>query len=115
MPEVILPKTSLSKSLKAILIGLIALVLIAIVFIAYRMIFQFNNKDVREYIMDEAKKYADPQAAFKVIQDGVEYVLASHNLTQQVLKMAKYNKSTNEQELVNAAINQCKAFKYLPS
>lgn len=106
---------SLSKSLKVILIGLIIIITIAVIFIAYRMILQFNNKDVREYISDEAKKYADPTSAFKLIQEGVDYILSSNNLTQQVLKMAKYNKSTNEQELVNAAINQCKAFKYLPA
>lgn len=102
------------KILKYIVIVLAVAVIIISAIIIHRLFFQFKTKDVNAYINDEAEKYQDKNEAYRIIHEGVQYILSSHNLTQQVLNIAKANKSTNEQELVHAAINQCKAFKYLP-
>ena len=103
----------MSKTLKFALIGIVVLVLGVIAVITYRMFFQFNSSFVKQYAQEEAAKYANKEAAYKYIMDSVEYILSSHNLSQQVLKTAKVNNSDKEQELVFAAVNQCKAFKYL--
>jgi len=89
------------------------MILAVMAFIVYRMFFQFNSTYIKQYIGEEAAKYKDKAAATRYITDGVEYILHSHNLSQQVLKTAKLNNSDKEQELVFAAVNQCKAFKYL--
>jgi hypothetical protein len=99
---------------KNIIIGLVVILLIAMAFVAYRLFWQFNSKDVSDYINEEADKYGTDKAAVaQVIRDGVEHILASHNLTQQVLRSAKGSGVPKEQELVHAAIMQCKSFGYL--
>jgi hypothetical protein len=103
----------MSKTLKYAIIAIIALILVTIACIVHRMFFQFDSKEIKEYVREEAEKYGDKQAAYALIMDGVEYILGSHNLTQQVLKSARASKTDKEQELVHAAIQQCKAFKYL--
>lgn len=103
----------MSKSLKYILIGLIVLIAVTMAVIIYRIFFQFNNELVKRYVMTEAVKYKDKDAAFAIIMDGVEHILGSHNLTQQVLKTAAANKSGKEQELVHAAIMQSKSLDYI--
>lgn len=110
-----LEKVALPKFLKYTLLILGVILIAVIAVIIYRLFFQFSAKDINEYINEEAAKYQDKEAAYKIIKDGVEYILGSHNLTQQVLKSAKVTKTDKEQELVNAAVNQCKAFNYLPA
>ena len=105
---------STNKSLKYILIALGVLILGVIAFVIYRMFFQFSAKDVKAYVNDEAIKYTGSEKeAYEIIMDGVEYILSSNNLTQQVIKSARASKIEKEQELVHAAIMQCKAFNYL--
>lgn len=110
-----LEKVALPKFLKYTLLVLGVILIAVIAVIVYRLFFQFSAKDINEYINEEAVKYQDKEAACKIIKDGVEYILSSHNLTQQVLKSAKTTNTDKEQELVNAAVNQCKAFNYLPA
>jgi hypothetical protein len=107
----IIPSTS--KALKFITIGLIALIIITVCVIVYRMFFQFSAKDIKAYANDAASRYKNKEAAFAVIMDGVEHILSSHNLTQQVLKKASITGIDKEQELVAAAVQQCKAYSYL--
>lgn len=99
---------------KNLLIALIGLVLLIVGVVVYRMFFQFDKKEVKIYAQDEAEKYTDKKAAFGIIMDAVDYILSSHNLTQQVLKSAKASNTDKEQELVHSAIMQAKAFTYLP-
>lgn len=103
----------MSRALKYILFGLVAMVFVAIVAILYRMFLQFNQKEIKVYVKEQADRYKDKAAAYRIILDGVEFILSSHNLTQQVLRSARATNTDKEQELVNAAINQCIAFKYL--
>lgn len=104
----------MSKSLKFIIIALVALIGAAITIIIYRMFFQFDMKEVAVYVDEEAAKYGPKKlAAAAIIMDGVEHILSSHNLCQQVLRSARATGTDKEQELVSAAINQCKAFRYL--
>lgn len=103
----------MSTTLKYTVFALIALVTVAIAAIVYRMYLQFNQSEVRIYVREQADRYKDKAAAYRIIMDGVEYILSSHNLTQQVLRSARATGTDKEQELVNAALNQCVAFKYL--
>jgi hypothetical protein len=107
---------SMSKSKsKMYLIIFLGVVLLTIVFIAvYRYFFQFNNKLVKEYITDESNKYKDSAEVKKLITEGVQYILKSGDLTNQVLVMAKQNGTEKEQELVYSAVMRCKEFNYLP-
>lgn len=105
----------MSTALKYTLMALVALVTVAIAAIAYRMYLQFNQQEIRVYVREQAARYKDQAAAYRIIMDGVEYLLGSHNLTQQVLRSSRATGTDKEQELVNAAINQCIAFKYLPA
>lgn len=105
----------MSNYLKYALVGLVLLILTVIAVIAYRMFWQFNTASIRDYANQEAGKYQNSAGAYKIILEGVEFILASHNLTMQVINSANENKTDVEQELVHAAIAQCKAFNYLPS
>lgn len=105
----------MSNNLKYILIGLIALITVVVGIVIYRMFFQFSASDIKEYANDEAVKYKDRDAAYQIIMDAVEHILSSHNLTQQVLRSARSTGTDKEQELVAAAIQQCKLFNYIPS
>jgi len=105
----------MSTNLRYILMGLVTLVTVALVAILYRMFLQFNQKEIQVYVREQADKYKDKAAAYRIILDGVQYILSSHNLTQQVLRSSRATGTDKEQELVNAAINQCIAFKYLPA
>lgn len=98
---------------KNLVIAMVLFFAVLITVIAYRMFFQFNSKDVAIYIDEAASPYEDKEKAFKLIQDGVEHILSSHNLTQQVLTISKANKTPKEQELVHAAVLQCVANGYL--
>ena len=104
---------STSKALKYITIGLVALIIVVVCVVIYRMFFQFSGKDIKAYATDAASKYKDKDAAFKIIMDGVNHVLSSHNLTQQVLRTAKATGIDKDQELVSVAVQQCKTFGYL--
>jgi hemoglobin-like flavoprotein len=104
----------MSTKLKYIIIGLMVLILGVIAAVIYRMFFQFNIKEVNIYAREHAAKYgSQSDAAYTTIMDAVEYILSSHNLTQQVTRMARATGTDVEQELVNAAINQSIAFGYL--
>lgn len=104
----------MSTTLKYILITLAALIVAVIAAVIYRMFFQFNASEIRIYAREQAQKYgAASQDAYDLIMDAVDYILSSHNLTQQVLTSAKASNIDLEQELVNAALNQCISFKYL--
>lgn len=105
----------MSTSLRYLIMGLVAIVTVAIVAIVYRMFLQFNQSEIRVYVREQAERYKDKAAAYRIIMDGVEYILSSHNLTQQVLRSSRATGTDKEQELVNAAINQAIAFRYLPA
>lgn len=104
----------MSSTLKYIIITLLVLVLLVIATIVYRMFFQFDADEISIYAREEAAKYgSDSAAVYNTIMEGVQYILKSHNLTQQVLRSAKGTNTDPEQELVNAAINQNISFGYL--
>jgi chemotaxis signal transduction protein len=103
----------MSSTLKYIIIGLIVLIGATLAVIMYRMFFQFKSELIKQYVMAEAVKYKDKESAYAIILDGVEHILSSHNLTQQVLKTAAANQSGKEQELVHAAIMQSRSLDYI--
>jgi hypothetical protein len=105
----------MSANLKYIIVGLSVLILAVIAFVVYRMFFEFNLKAVQDYVKAEAAKYpAGSQAdVYNTIMEGCQYILSNHSLTNQVLTVAKAAGINKEQELVFAAVNQCKAFNYI--
>lgn len=103
----------MSKTLKYFIIALIALAVILIAFVIYRIFFQFNQKLIREYAMEAAERYSDKSTAYKLIIDSAEDILSSHNRTQIILTEAKANRSGKEQELIKAALNQLYNFGIL--
>ncbi len=102
-------------TVKNIVICLVALLFICVAVIVYRMYFLFNQNEIKIYVLDECEKYTDKTAAYNIIMDAVDYILSSHNLTQQVLASAKASNADRNQELVHAAIMQSKNFNYLPA
>lgn len=105
----------MSANLKYILIALVALVVGTIAVIMYRMFWQFDQKDIHIYAKEEAAKYKDPSGVYAIILEGVNHVLASHSYSNQILTTAKKTGTDKEQLLVQAAVNQCIAFGYLPA
>ena len=73
----------MTKTVKYILITLIVLILGTVAVIIYRMFFEFNSAKIKEYASKEAAKYKESPEVYSLIMDGVEYILASHNLTNQ--------------------------------
>lgn len=81
----------------------------------YKVQFQFNDQDVRDYINEEANKYdADKRlAAFKIINDMVKDTLLDRQLSSAVLNTAKMNGTPPEMELVHTAVMRCRSYGYL--
>lgn len=105
----------MSSSLKYVLIGLTVLILGVIAFVIYRVFFEFNLTSVQEYIKEEALKYPSQNQAdvYNIIMEGCQFILRDHSLTNQVLTVAKSSGIDKEQELVFAAVNQCKSLNYI--
>lgn len=101
------------KKGKIILTGLILLVLVAIVYIAYKIFIQFKDSEVKNYIKVEADKTADPASASKILTQGCQHILSSRTLTNQVLASAKASGVPREQELVHAALMQAYSYGYI--
>lgn len=102
----------MSNFLKYALYGIITLVLIAVVVIMYRLFFQFNEKEIKIYVAEEAARYKDSKTVEALIHEAVLHVLSSHTLSQQVLITARKTGTDKEQVLVHTAIEQCKALGY---
>jgi hypothetical protein len=98
---------------RLILTGLLLLVFGTILFIAYKILWQFKDATVKGYINDEASKYADPAMATKILTQGCHHILTSNSLTKQVLDSAAQSGVPREQELVHAALMQAIAYGYL--
>lgn len=105
-------KTPKSKLLIA---AVILVIVIALSFGIYYTYFQFNQKDVKDYINEEVEKYPlDQQAGvYNIISSGVQNILSRKATTNQVLIEAKRNGTPREMELVHAAIMEAKSFGYL--
>lgn len=106
----------MERKTKIIIIVFILILVLSLVFMGvYRMYIQFNPSDVKDYIQEETDKYpADKQAAvYKIIKDGVDYILSDSKLTKQVLSSAKSGNTPREAELVHAAVMQAKSYGYL--
>lgn len=101
-------------NLKTAVIALIFVGVILLFVAMYRMFWQFKDSEVKTYIDEEASKFgADKAKVAAILKDGVEYILSSHNLTQQVIKSASASNTPKELELVQAAAKQCRAFGYI--
>lgn len=100
---------------KLLIVIVILFAVVALSFGIYYTYFQFNQKDVKDYINEEVSLHSIPDqaAAYKIISDGITHILASKALTHQVLAEAKRNGTPKEMELVHAAIMQAKTFGYL--
>lgn len=96
----------MSNALKWAAIILTATIIILVVWIVYRLFFQFNQSVIKIYAKEAAQNYSNPSLAYQLIMESAEEILMSHNKTQFVLALAKANKSGKEQELINAAVNQ---------
>lgn len=104
----------MSTNLKYIIIGLFVLIVGIIAMVIYRMFFQFDSKEIEIYAAEEAEKYGANKGTVKaLILEGVQHVLSSHTLTQQVLTASRRTGTDKEQLLVQAAIAQCNAYSYL--
>jgi hypothetical protein len=98
-----------SKTGKALFTALILLLVVCVVYIVYKIVFQFKNSEVRNYINAEAAKTGDPVAAAKILKEGCDHILASRTLTNQVLESARYSGIPREQELVHVALMEAYA------
>jgi hypothetical protein len=98
---------------KLALTGIVLVLLIVVVFTAYRLFFEFNKKEINAYVSTEAGKYQDTGTATRVITDGVTHILSSASLTSQVKQYAKTMGVSLEKSLVDAAVLQAKAYGYL--
>ncbi len=105
----------MNKALKWVLLIVAVMVVLIIGSIIYRLFFQFDIEEIKVYAREEAEKYKDKAGVYRIIMKGVEHILLSHNLSQQVLTSASGTHTDKEQQLVFAAIGECQARKYLPA
>ncbi len=100
---------------KLLIAGIILLIVVALSFGIYYTYFQFNQKDVKDYINEEVEKYPldEQAAAYNIISSGVQNILSKKATVNQVLVEAKKNGTPREMELVHAAIMEAKSFGYL--
>lgn len=103
----------LTGKLKYVIYGLIALVFIMVLFVAYRMFFMFNRKKVEAYMETAANTTADPNTAYKVICEMVQSILKSQDECAAVKAMAMAEKVEPEQKLVETAVYKCYALGFL--
>ena len=103
----------LTKKQKNTMIGLSILLLIALLYVIWKVFFEFDNTAVSNQVQTRLADSDNPTADNVIIQDGMKHILASTFLTQQVKDYAKMNNVPKEQVLVNAAVAQAQANGYL--
>lgn len=102
-----------SKGLKITLIAVVIVLVVIASFVAYRLFFEFNKKTIEGYIIAGTADYSDKATASRIMRDGVQHILSSKSLTDQVKEYAKASNIPCEKALVDAAILQAKAYGYL--
>jgi hypothetical protein len=105
----------MTTKIKILIAVALLLTISGIVFGIYYTYFQFNQKDVKDYINEEVEKYPLPEQAgiYKIINDGVTHILNDRYEVSQVLERAKLSGTPREMELVHAAIMDAKNKTYL--
>jgi hypothetical protein len=89
------------------MIIVMAIVLLLVAMYAYRIFLMFNSSKIKSYVKDEANKTDSPDAAYKMLIEGVELILKSPDLTNQVKQLAVIDGIDPEKALVKTALNQC--------
>jgi uncharacterized membrane protein YvbJ len=91
-------------------------VVVAIILVAvwvYRYFIEFKNSDVKSLIAAEASNYGDKKTATTIIHDSAKHILNSTSLTSQVRAYSNTKGIPKEKALVDAAVAQAQAYKYL--
>lgn len=104
-----------SKTGGYILTGICLLLVVGLVYIVWKVWFQFKDSLVKKYIDIEVSKYAGDQqiTARKIITEGCHNILMSRSLTKQVTDTASDSGTERELELVHAAVKQATVYGYL--
>lgn len=93
---------------------IVALIIILIAVYLYRHFVEFKNSEVHNLIKGEAAKWPGNEKSVEaVLSDGCKHILNSYTLTKQVRTVASATGSSKEKALVDAAVAEAYAHKYL--
>lgn len=99
----------MTKPIKYALIAIVMLVgVIAFIFLR-RLFFTFNSDKVKAYMTMFANNTADPNRAYELLNETVQSIKKSQDMTRCVLINAEIDQIEPELSLVNTALNQCYA------
>lgn len=87
------------------------LFLMALWFLVFRV--RYSWVKIKALVAAEAKKYADPAKAEKMLISGVNSIIASPGLMRQVFKYSKATGAPVEQVLVDNATAMAKEYGYI--
>jgi hypothetical protein len=77
------------------------------------MFFMFNRKKVTAYMEAVANTTADPNTAYKILNEMVQSVLKSQDMVAAVRALAAAEKIEKEQVLVETALYKCYSLGFL--
>lgn len=93
--------------------AIMAVILLLLVAVVYRMYFMFNRAKVEAWATAVANQTASPNIAYRIIIEGCENILKSQDLTAQVKLLAEADGIEKEQALVLTALNNCYASGFI--
>lgn len=97
----------MKNSTKYLIVGLIAIVLILLAVVVYRMFFMFKRSKVKAYATEQANLTGNPDVVYQMLIEGCENILKSQDLTKQVKLSAQVEGIEIEKALVLTALNNC--------
>lgn len=103
----------MAKFPKYVIGALIAVILVLVGAIVYRMYFMFNRAKVEAWATAYANQTASPNIAYRLIIEGCENILKSQDLTAQVKLLAEADGIDKEKALVLTALNNCYASGFI--
>jgi flagellar basal body-associated protein FliL len=93
----------ITKPIKIMLYLVLAIILVIMAMVVYRMFFMFSKEKVNAAIKAESESYADAGAAANLLREMCEYIKRSQDLTSIVCQTAKADKAEKETVLVRQA------------
>ncbi len=80
----------------------------------YRHFFEFNNTQVKKYITDDTAQYGNnANTAYDIVHDAAMHILNNRSLIKQVRSYAAQTGMPKERVLINSAIGQAQAYRYI--
>ncbi len=98
---------------KIAILAILALILAITAMFIYRMFFTFDNKKVKAMAEAEANNTGNPKGAFALLNESIQMILKSQDLTHSVKVLAEVSGISKEKALVLTALNNCYSLGFI--